>query len=83
MSIPAILKQLGNPNLSQIQNLAQMIKNVKNPQAMLEQMLSQRNPQLQQAMDYVKNNGGDPKSAFEKLAAERGIDPAEIMQMFK
>lgn len=60
-----------------------MIKNVKNPQAMLEQMLSQRNPQLQQAMDYVKNNGGDPKSAFEKLAAERGIDPAEIMQMFK
>ena len=83
MSIPANLKQLGNPNLSQIQNLAQMIKNVKNPQAMLEQMLSQRNPQLQQAMDYVKNNGGDPKSAFEKLAAERGIDPAEIMQMFK
>lgn len=83
MSIPAILKQLGNPNLSQIQNLAQTIKNVKNPQALLQQMLAQKNPQLQQAMDYVNQNGGDPKAAFEKLAAEKGIDPEEVMQMFK
>lgn len=89
MSLPAILQQLGkkaltqNPNLAQIQNLAQTIKNVKNPQALLQQMLAQRNPQLQQALDYVQKNGGDPKAAFEKLAAEKGIDPAEVEQMFK
>lgn len=46
-------------------------------------MMAQRNPQLQQAMDYVKNNGGDPKAAFEKLATEKGFDPAEIENMFK
>lgn len=89
MSLPAILQQLGqntlmqNPNLAQIQNLAQTIKNVKNPQAFLQQMLAQRNPQLQQAIDYVQKNGGDPKAAFQKLAAEKGMDPAEIERMFK
>lgn len=72
-----------NPNLAQIQNLAQTIKNVKNPQALLQQMLAQKNPQLQQALDYVQKNGGNPKTAFEKLAAEKGIDPAEVEQMFK
>lgn len=46
-------------------------------------MMAQRNPQLQQAMDYVRNNGGDPKAAFQKLAAEKGFDPAEIEKMFK
>ena len=46
-------------------------------------MMSEINPQLTQALEYVKQNGGDPKTAFEKLAAEKGIDPAEIEQMFK
>ena len=56
---------------------------MKNPQAMLEQMISQKNPQLMQAMDYVKQNGNDPKAAFEKLAAEKGMNPDEIKQMFQ
>ena len=38
---------------------------------------------MAQAMEYVKQNGGNPKTAFEKLAAERGINPADIEQMFK
>ena len=46
-------------------------------------MVAQKNPQIQQAIDYVNSNGGDPKAAFEKLAAEKGIDPAEIEKMFK
>ena len=64
-------------------NLAQMIKSLKNPQAYLEQMIAQKNPQFQQAIDYVKANGGDAKAAFEKLATEKGFNPAEIEQMFK
>ena len=63
--------------------MAQALKNMKNPQAMLEQMISQKNPQLMQAMDYVKQNGNDPKAAFEKLAAEKGMNPDEIKQMFQ
>lgn len=38
---------------------------------------------MQQAIDYVKQNGGDPKAAFQKLAEEKGIDPAEIEKLFK
>lgn len=49
----------------------------------MQQLISQKNPQMMQAIKYVKDNGGDPKAAFEKLAAENGIDPAEIEQMFK
>lgn len=85
MAIPQILQQLGanNPNIAGIQNLARTIKGLKNPQAYLEQMMSEKNPQMAQAMEYVRQNGGNPKTAFEKLAAERGINPADIEQMFK
>ena len=85
MSIPQILQQLGanSPNLAGIQNLARTIKGLKNPQAYLQQMLAEKNPQLTQAMEYVQKNGGDPKAAFEKLAAEKGINPADIEQMFR
>ena len=88
MSLPAILQQLktASPaaaNLSQIKNLVNTMKNIGNPQALMQQMMSQKNPHLQQAINYVQQCGGDPKAAFEKLAAEKGIDPAEIEQMFK
>ena len=54
---------------------------MQNPQAALHQMMQQRSPGMAQAMDYIKKHGGDPKKAFEALAAERGIDPAEITGM--
>ena len=84
MSIPAILQQLGvNPQLLQVKNVIDSFKSLQNPQAAMQQLISQKNPQMMQAINYVKENGGDPKAAFEKLAAEKGIDPAEIEQMFK
>lgn len=86
MPIPQILQQLGqqsNPLLGKIQNLSQIVKTAKNPEALLQQMIAQKNPQMQQAIDYVKQNGGDPKAAFQKLAEEKGIDPAEIEKLFK
>ena len=80
MAIPQILQQLGgnNPSIAGIQNLARTIKGLKNPQAYLQQMLAEKNPQLTQAMEYVKQNGGNPKAAFEKLCAEKGINPADL-----
>ena len=84
MSIPAILQQLGvNPQLLQVKNVIDSFKNLQNPQAAMQQLISQKNPQMMQAIKYVQENGGDPKAAFEKLAAEKGINPAEIEQMFK
>ena len=44
-------------------------------------MAQQSNPQLMQAVNYVKEHGNDPKAAFEALAKEKGIDPNEIIKM--
>ena len=54
------------------------MKSAGNPQALFQQMLQQRSPQLQQAIDYVQKHGGDAKAACEALAAEKGIDLKDL-----
>ena len=49
---------------------------------MLQQMTAQ-NPQMQQVMNYVNENGGNAKQAFYKLAQEKGVNPDEILNMLK
>jgi len=93
MSLPKILQQLnggqtgvsGIPSnqMAQIKNTINLLKNASNPQALLQNMVMQNNPQLQQAMEYVKSHGGDPKTAFYKLAEEKGLNPQEIENMLK
>lgn len=79
-----ILQFLSSQNKTPVVNVAQIketigkLKSMGNPQAALQQMLQERNPQLMQALDYIKQNGNDPKAAFEKLAAEKGITPADL-----
>ena len=58
------------------------MQGARNPQAMLNQMM-QNNPQYKQVMDYVNKNGGDPKTAFYKMAEEQGVNPDEILNMLK
>lgn len=55
-----------------------MIKGASNPQAMFAQMLQQRNPAMMQALDYVKQHGGDAKAACEALAQEKGISLKDL-----
>lgn len=55
------------------------LKSIGNPQMMLNQMIGQ-NPQIKQVMDYVNANGGDPKTAFYRLAEEKGVNPDEFVQ---
>lgn len=64
--------------LSPIKQMMNTIRNAGNPQMMLNQMMSQ-NPQIKQVMDYIQQNGGDAKSAFYKMAQEKGVDPNEIL----
>ena len=47
----------------------------------LNQMMN--NPNFKQAMDYINANGGDPKTAFYKLAKEKGVDPEEMINKIK
>ena len=56
----------------------QMIRSIGNPQMMIQQM-----PQYKQVMDYVKENGGDPKTAFYKMAEQMGINPDDIINQLK
>lgn len=88
---PQILQMLGqstplsqtaaNPQLAQIKQMIGAMRNVGNPQAMLQQMLQQRSPQLAQAMDLVKQHGGDARAAFRQLATEKGLSPEEIDEL--
>lgn len=68
--------------MGQIKNMMQMVKAAKNPQAMM-QMMAQQNPQISQVMNFVQQNGGDPKTAFYKLAEQRGVNPDEVLQMLR
>ena len=75
-----------NPMLQKLnQNPMQMlnmVRNAKNPHAMMNQLIN-TNPQMKQVMDIVNANGGDPKSAFYKMAEQRGVDPNSILNMLR
>lgn len=84
MAIPQILQQLGGGVTipPQIKQMMQMIRSAGNPQAMINQMMM-TNPQIKQAMDFVKASGVDPKAAFYRLAEQRGINPQDILNQLK
>lgn len=71
-----------NSNLGQIKNMMNMVRSAGNPQAML-QSLAQNNPQVKQVLDLVNQSGGDPKSAFYKMAQDRGVDPEQILSLLR
>lgn len=61
----------------QIQPAKQALKQIlslKNPQAMMNQMLI-NNPNAQQALALIKQAGNNPQQAFTALARQKGIDP--------
>lgn len=66
------------PQIGQLRQMVGMIKSAGNPQAMLTQMLQQRNPAMMQAVDYIKQHGGDAKAACEALAQEKGINLRDL-----
>ena len=69
-------------SLNQIKDMMNRIRYADNPQALLLQMI-QQNPQLQQVMNYINQNGGDPKQAFYKMAEEKGTNPDDILKLLK
>lgn len=62
--------------------MVNLLRNAKNPEALMRSMIAQ-NPEYKQAADYIQSCGGDPKQAFEQLAREKGIDPAQIMDALR
>ena len=77
-----MLNQLNQSRMMPIKNMFNMVKAAKNPQMMLNQMMSQ-NPQFNQVMNYINSNGGDPKTAFYNMAKEKGVDPEQILSQLR
>ena len=72
--IVQMLNQNTQSQGANLSNLLGVLKNAKNPQALLNQIAGQ-NPQMKQILDMVQQNGNNPKALFYKLAKEKGIDP--------
>jgi len=53
-----------------------------NPNAAL-QTLVQKNPMMQQAMQLVNSSNMSPKDLFYSMAQQRGVNPEQILSMFK
>ena len=47
------------------------------------QAIAAKNPQMQQAIDFINQCGGDPQKAFYALAEQKGVDPNEILNALK
>ena len=62
------------PRLQKLKAQMQQLQALGNPMMMANQMLS-TNPQLRDAMEFVKQNGNDPTAAFMALAKQQGVDP--------
>ena len=39
--------------------------------------------QIRQAMEYVRSNGGDARTAFYKLAKQKGVDPESVLRSLR
>ena len=87
MQQPAILQLLSGanslPQLGQIKSLITTLRSMQSPQAAMQHLMQQQAPGMAQALDYIKQHGNDPKAAFDALAKEKGINPAEIESLMR
>lgn len=63
-------------------NAMNQISQSKNPQQTVQEMLL-RNPNFKEIVSYINQNGGDARSAFYNMAAQKGIDPNTILSKLK
>lgn len=59
-----------------------MLSSMQNPNAAI-QTLMQRNPMMQQAMQLINNSRMSPKDLFYNMAQQQGVNPEQILNMFK
>lgn len=62
-------------------NLSMMFKCSSNPYAALESIIN-TNPQLSGVMSMIKG-GANPQELFYRLAAERGVNPDQLLNIVK
>ena len=67
------------PQIQQAKQALQQLMSLRNPQAMMNQMLM-NNPNIKPALELIKQNGGNLQTAFMSLAKQKGINPTEFIQ---
>lgn len=70
------------PQIGQIKSMMNMLQVASNPQAALQSILV-TNPQLKELIPLINKNGGDYKKTFYDLAAQRGVNPEEVLKLIK
>ena len=59
-----------------------MVSNAQNPEMMLNQLMA-NNPMLKQISEIAAGYNGDYQKAFYGTAKQKGIDPNEILGLFR
>ena len=65
--------------MGQIKQMMRMVRMAQNPTLAVQEMV-RKNPQFQQAEQFIKQTGGDPKQAFYALAKQKGVDPDAFLR---
>lgn len=71
-----------NTNLEQIKQMMNLVRLSSNPKMALQSMI-QSNPQMQNVINYINQNGGDAKAAFYNLARQKGVDPEQVLNILR
>ena len=71
-----------NQNINSPIALLNQIRNAANPQEMAEQILF-NNPNFKGVVNYINQNGGDAKTAFYNLAAQKGVNPNDVLNQLR
>lgn len=66
---------------SQYQQFCKMAQS-RNPQQLIQNMMLQ-NPNIKNAVSFIRSVGGDPQTAFYSLAKQKGIDPETILSQLR
>ena len=80
-----LFQQLNPQSQGALSNRMNMLKQKFQQVKMLTTPIGYINssPELKGVMDMVNQNGGNAQQFFYKLAEQKGVDPNEILNMFK
>lgn len=77
-------KETDVSNNSVVQGIKDLINKAKtysNPEELAQSLATANSPAMQQAIEYVKSQGTDPKTACMNLLRSNGINPDDISSM--
>lgn len=69
-------------NSNSLFDVYNQVRQSKNPDQVMQRLLA-NTPQYQEVMKYINQNGGDAKTAFYNMAAQKGVNPETILSRLR